>query len=326
MSSDRYDVFISYARADAPRARLIREKLAAAGLNAFFDAEGIDNGADFPEVIDRAVRNARCVLGLWSRNAFTGRWVRIESRIGLDQSKLVAAIIDGMRPEDLPAEFYNVNVERLDDYRGQADHAGWARVLHAIGKKLGRSELGDAPPAPSSPRFNPRAWFDQLPRQQQRMAIASALALGAIAVFALAQLPGDVRNIDGARFSGNRVFSPSDAAAATTDITGAWRGSFFEAGREIVFDVDISPGAAGAFSGTITETNPFGMGGDGALVTQIDGQLRSDGSVSFVKAYNGAGGMTHRVQYEGRLEDGGRTIVGAWDTGRTRGDFRMRRP
>jgi len=128
MTEAAYDVFISYARVDADEARAIREKLTALGLRVFFDTEGIDTGEEFPVIIDRAVKSAKCVLGLWSRRAFDGRWVRIESRIGLDQRKLVAATIDGIRPEELPAEFYNVNVESLAAFDGEDSHEGWQRV------------------------------------------------------------------------------------------------------------------------------------------------------------------------------------------------------
>ncbi|MBL8550373.1 MAG: toll/interleukin-1 receptor domain-containing protein [Hyphomonadaceae bacterium] len=153
MSQQPYDVFISYARDDAARAQIVRERLEGLGLHVFFDAEGIDSGQEFPVVIDRAVKTAKCVLGLWSQNAFDGRWVRIESRIGLDQGKLVAAVIDGTRPEDLPAEFYNVNIENLSDFRGQADHQAWNRVLRAIGRRVGR-ELGARPAArPQQPAY-----------------------------------------------------------------------------------------------------------------------------------------------------------------------------
>jgi hypothetical protein len=142
--SDTYDVFISYARADSKRAQLVRRLLEDKGLKVFFDAEGIETGEEFTDVIDRAVKGAKCVLGLWSKPALSSRWVRIESRIGLDQKKLVAAVVDDTRPEDLPAEFYNVNIERLADFQGEPDHEGWLRVLRGISRRIGRADLAAA--------------------------------------------------------------------------------------------------------------------------------------------------------------------------------------
>ena len=145
MSDAVYDVFISYARIDADTARTIRDKLTGLGLRVFFDTEGIDTGEEFPVIIDRAVKGAKCVLGLWSRQAFEGRWVRIESRIGLDQRKLVAATLDAMRPEELPAEFYNVNIESLAVQSTTLDDV----FVHYTGRAL-RDAL-QAPSAQDSP-------------------------------------------------------------------------------------------------------------------------------------------------------------------------------
>lgn len=147
---DQYDVFISYSRRNIAQVTLIRDRLQALGLKVFFDTEGIEGGAEFTEVLDRAVKGARTVLACWSHEALTRRWVRIESRIGLDRGTLVATAIEPMTHEDLPAEFYNVNVIDLIGFRGQEDDPGWQAVLRAIGRRTGRNDLaksagGDAP-------------------------------------------------------------------------------------------------------------------------------------------------------------------------------------
>ncbi|MGB3845818.1 MAG: toll/interleukin-1 receptor domain-containing protein, partial [Sphingopyxis sp.] len=131
-----YDIFISYSRADTDRATQLRDLLIARGHAVFFDAEGIDAGAEFPDVIDRAVKGARVVLGCWTPAAIQRRWVRIESRIGLDRGSLVAIGLEKMDPEALPAEFYNVNVVDLSTFDGNAAHPGWQRVLAAIDRRI----------------------------------------------------------------------------------------------------------------------------------------------------------------------------------------------
>lgn len=118
------DVFISYSREDAGRVAPIRDRLAALGLSVFLDVEGIDGGAEFTDILDHAVKNAGVVLALWTHAALERRWVRIESRIGLDRGTLVAAAIEPMRMADLPAEFYNVNVIDLAGFGGAEDHPG----------------------------------------------------------------------------------------------------------------------------------------------------------------------------------------------------------
>ena len=176
-----YDIFIIYSRADADRATRLRDLLIARGHAVFFDAEGIDAGAEFPDVIDRAVKGARVVLGCWTPAAIQRRWVRIESRIGLDRGSLVAIGLEKMDPEALPAEFYNVNVVDLSTFDGNAAHPGWQRVLAAIDRRLsgGGSTAGTAadetPPGPA-------------PAARRRR--LSPLALGGAAALAIAAVAG----------------------------------------------------------------------------------------------------------------------------------------
>lgn len=160
-----YDIFISYSRVDSVRALHIRDLLIARGHYVFLDAEGIDAGEEFPDVIDHAVKGAKVVLGCWTPAAIQRRWVRIESRIGLDRGSLVAIGLEKMNPEELPAEFYNVNVLNLADFDGNPDHPAWRRVLAAIDRRLKKDGAAIISPdddvRPGSPRkrrFSPLAF------------------------------------------------------------------------------------------------------------------------------------------------------------------------
>jgi hypothetical protein len=333
MASDAgYDVFISYARADSARARLIRDSLAALGLNVFFDAEGIETGEDFPEIIDRAVKGARCVLGLWSRNAFAGRWVRIESRIGLDQNKLVAATLDAMRPEELPAEFYNVNVASLADYGGQPQHEGWTRIVRGIGKRVGRSDLAETPiaAADAAARTGPT------PRQILALAGAgAALVIGAALTMTLSASRGGAAGPAPAFAGATEEAAPAFAGAAekaapalpasAIDMSGAWTGAYSENGRETRFDLDLRRGAGGAFAGSVSEPDIYGIIGGSNYSAQVNGVAAPDGSVRFTKTYGAGAAHLRAVVYEGRLSADGRSLAGSWDTGVMHGVFHMER-
>ncbi len=312
MTDAAYDVFISYARSDAVRARLVRDRLAALGLNVFFDAEGIDSGEEFPVIIDRAVRGAKCVLGLWSRNAFVGRWVRIESRIGLDQDKLVAATIDTMRPEDLPAEFYNVNVVSLSDFNGQDNHEGWARIVRAIGKHVRREDLAGAPlpaPAPTQP----------FQLERKHMLIGAGVAAAAVVLIAANAL-----QLGPAPVAANPARTVAGAAA---NMSGEWRGAYTEAGRETAFELRLEQNGDG-FTGTAADADIYGIGEARGtdFSGEISGEVFADGRVRFTKTYRGGAGMSLRaVVYEGRLSADGRSVAGSWDTGALHGPFHMQR-
>lgn len=155
-ASGGYDIFISYGRADAARVVLIRDLLIARGHRVFFDAEGIDAGASFPEVIDRAVKSARVVLACWTPDAVQRQWVRIESRIGLDRGTLIAVAVEPLPPEELPAEFYNVNMLNLSQFGGDPADPAWTRLLAVIDRRLGQGGAGPAAAAGSAPTAGPR--------------------------------------------------------------------------------------------------------------------------------------------------------------------------
>lgn len=312
MTDAAYDVFISYARADAARSRIVHDKLAALGLRVFFDTEGIDTGEEFPVIIDGAVKGARCVLGLWSRRAFAGRWVRIESRIGLDQKKLVAATLDAMRPDELPAEFYNVNIESLADFKGEDDHEGWRRILRAIGKRIGRADLGGAPVPAAIAATPPQALTLSLTRQQARIGAIGAGAALLVALVAFNPL-----------HLGPRAVVASETAGA--DMSGAWSGSYSEAGHETRFDLTLQAAGAGRFTGHASEPDIYGLIGGATYSADVSGETHADGAVSFTKTYGGAGGFLRTVRYAGRISADGRSINGTWDTGALQGPFHMHR-
>lgn len=313
-----YDVFISYARTDSTRARLIRDRLAALGLSVFFDTEGIDSGEEFPVIIDRAVKGAKCVLGLWSRNAFAGRWVRIESRIGLDQNKLVPALLDGMRPEELPAEFYNVNVVSLADFHGEDSHEGWQRILRSIGKRVGRSDLAGAP-APNPAQTPPASPLARIKELNPAYMAAAGLAL-IIGVSILQSINAPSATTD--RF--NAPVFTAEAAASTADVSGRWSGVYTEAGRETRFELELRRGDGSAFTGSVSEQDIYGIGG-GGFTAEIRGEVMANGVVRFTKTYPAGAIPMRPVIYEGRLSDDGRTIAGSWDTGTLHGPFQMER-
>lgn len=319
MTDATYDVFVSYARKDAAQARLIRDQLAGLGLRVFFDTDGIDTGEEFPVIIDRAVKSAKCVLGLWSRNAFAGRWVRIESRIGLDQNKLVAATLDTLRPEELPAEFYNVNVVSLADFGGQETHEGWARIVRGIGKRVGRSDLAGAAMPQSATPLAPLA--QAKPLNPLYMAAGGlALMVGVVLIQNLNQ-PAATPN----RFHAPGPASASAATGAVADMTGSWSGAYTEAGRETRFDLQLQQAGAGAFRGSVSEQDIYGIAGGQNFTAEINGETRADGGVRFTKTYAGANATLRAVVYEGRLSADGRSIAGSWDTGTLHGTFHMQR-
>ncbi|MEM1107007.1 MAG: toll/interleukin-1 receptor domain-containing protein [Pseudomonadota bacterium] len=143
------DVFISYARSERPKAEAIKDLLEAAGLSVFFDVQGLDGGDVFPDVLDREVKSAGAVLGLWSPHALSRPWVKIECLIGKDRGVLVPASIEPINALiDLPAAFYGVQHVDLSDFHGDPSDANWLALLRSLGRTLGRPDLARQAAAP----------------------------------------------------------------------------------------------------------------------------------------------------------------------------------
>ncbi len=109
-------------------------------------------------------------------------------------------------------------------------------------------------------------------------------------------------------------------------LTGTWSGAYrypHDAMPETVFNVRIEE-HGGAFTGDMQEPN-LTRGSGPVATADIEG-VRSGSSVTFVKFYNGSGGMNHAVRYEGSVNGALTRIDGTWTIPRTwSGTFFMER-
>ncbi len=135
------DVFLSYARTDAAAAERLRAALQGLGLTVFFDTEGLDGGDVFPDVLDREVKTAGAVVGVWSRHALTRPWVKIECDIGRARGVLVPVRVEDIPELEIPAAFWNIQVDDLSGFDGRHDHVGWLRFIRALARTLDRPDL-----------------------------------------------------------------------------------------------------------------------------------------------------------------------------------------
>jgi hypothetical protein len=125
----------------------------------------------------------------------------------------------------------------------------------------------------------------------------------------------------------NRLNAPvftAEAAAETTDVSGRWSGVYSEAGRETRFELDLQRGADGAFTGSVSEQDIYGIGG-GRFSAEVSGEVSANGVVRFTKTYPAGGPVMRPVIYQGRISNDGRVIAGSWDTGALHGPFQMER-
>jgi len=74
----RYDIFISYARANAEQVRPLVALLRDKGYRVFFDQKEILVGEDWKERLRRSVASARCLVLCWSKESAASEYVRYE--------------------------------------------------------------------------------------------------------------------------------------------------------------------------------------------------------------------------------------------------------
>lgn len=118
--------------------------------------------------------------------------------------------------------------------------------------------------------------------------------------------------------------------AGRDSITGVWQGLYTyltEADMpESHFTATLIE-AGGLVSGTIHEVMNRYRGGRTPANATVEGR-REDSRVVFMKSYNGVGGLTHQVHYDGVLDEAGYEIEGHWTiyslrSGRFEGRFLM---
>lgn len=78
MFSPRYDVFLSYSRADTERVQPLLAELRRLGYRVFFDVESIDPGERWKKRLDRSIRASRALVLCWSENARGSDYITFE--------------------------------------------------------------------------------------------------------------------------------------------------------------------------------------------------------------------------------------------------------
>jgi adenylate cyclase len=119
------DVFISYAREDAEAARRFADALETAGCSVWWD-DALRSGEAFDESIERALREARAVVVLWSPRSVVSRWVRAEATQADRNHTLVPVTIE---PCQRPIIFELTHTVDLSHWRGDTADKAWMALM-----------------------------------------------------------------------------------------------------------------------------------------------------------------------------------------------------
>jgi hypothetical protein len=135
------DIFVSYAREDQERVRILVDALAALGWSIFWDRK-VPTGRTWRAHIGSALQRARCVVVVWSRSSVESRFVAEEADLGLRRQALMPVLIDPVEP---PFGFGSVHAADLNAWRGEADDPAWLGFVADL-----RAVLGGPPAPPQS--------------------------------------------------------------------------------------------------------------------------------------------------------------------------------
>jgi len=125
----------------------------------------------------------------------------------------------------------------------------------------------------------------------------------------------------------------SAAWAQSPSLSGTWKGRYFynENRTAVDFTLDLD-GANGRCIGHVKEINTFGEKSAPYLYAAVScptAAIPPGGEFRFHKQYDGTGGVSHGVDYDGVVSADGNTITGKWTiitaTSRSTGQFSMTR-
>jgi adenylate cyclase len=119
------DIFISYARQDVETARRFADAFQSTGFSVWWD-DALRSGEAFDESIERALREAKAVVVLWSTSSVMSRWVRAEATQADRNRTLVPVMIE---PCQRPIIFELTHTADLSHWRGDTRDKGWQGLV-----------------------------------------------------------------------------------------------------------------------------------------------------------------------------------------------------
>lgn len=133
------DVFLSYAREDAERAKKIHDGLTARGLNVFYDAK-ILGGEPWPERLEIELDKAKCVIICLSAQATkstgvreeTERALRAERELTARSSKALPVLFDPGLEDQLPFGLQRIQSVSLINWDGTPGHNDWSKLEESV--------------------------------------------------------------------------------------------------------------------------------------------------------------------------------------------------
>lgn len=147
------DIFLSYNRGDQARAKLFAEAFETQGFKVWWDV-GLRTGEAYDQVTEKALREAKAVVVLWSKKSVASRWVRAEATLADRNKTLVPCMIE---PCERPIMFELTQTAELSHWQGEPTDRAWTTFLDDVKRFVGRELSQSAEPTARQLTENPKA-------------------------------------------------------------------------------------------------------------------------------------------------------------------------
>jgi len=174
------DVFLSYNREDLAVARRFAEGFERAGLTVWWD-QTLSPGEAYDHVTEKALKQARAVVVLWSPRSVVSRWVRAEATLAERNRTLAPVMIESC---ERPIMFELTQTADLSHWSGDPGDPAWQQFLASVQRMIGQGASGaEAPVAslpPASSSGSPYSGSASWGRRAVMLAVAAVLILALV--------------------------------------------------------------------------------------------------------------------------------------------------
>lgn len=169
------DIFLSYNREDAARAKLFAEAFVAEGFEVWWDAH-LRSGEEYDRVTEAALRNAKAVVVLWSKRSVDSSWVRAEATQAYRSKKLMPAMIeDCVRP----VMFELTQTAELSHWKGDRKNPAWQAFIADLRGLIGEknASVAEVENPPSGPGRRPAVFTRAMAAAIGLLALVAAIGV-----------------------------------------------------------------------------------------------------------------------------------------------------
>ena len=239
------DIFLSYNREDAARAKHFADGFEAEGFDVWWDV-ALRSGEAYDKVTEDALRNAKAVVVLWSPRSVESRWCRAEATLADRRKVLMPATIE---PCERPIMFELVQTAELSHWRGDVSDAAWQAFASHVREFIRQEAAHPASTKPSEqlPGLDQVSVvvlpFANMSRDEEQEYFADGMTEDIITDLSQVSAMMVIARNTAFTFKGRHVDVPT--VARQLNVTHVLEGSVRKAGSKVRVNAQLIDGSSG---------------------------------------------------------------------------------